>query len=75
MANPADMMKMISMFREFQARHPKIVAFMQNEVISGVPEGSVFEVSMTKPGAETMTTNLKITKEDLELFEQMKKMR
>ena len=75
MMNPADMMKVMSMFRQFQARHPKIVSFMQNEVISGVPEDSVFEISMTKPGEEKVTTNLKVTHEDLELIEQLKKMK
>lgn len=75
MPNPMDAMKAISLFRQFQGRHPKLVKFFQNEIMTGAPEGSVFEISMTKPGEETVTTNLRVTREDLELIEELKKMR
>ena len=39
------------------------------------PEGSVIAMQITTPNGETLETNLKITASDLELVQQLKKMR
>ena len=73
--NPQAMLTMMSLFGGFKARHPKFVSFGNDIMKSGVPEDSIIEISVTKPGCEKITTNLKITKEDLELIETLKNMR
>ena len=73
--NPADMMKAMGAFRSFQNAHPKAVSFFQVVFGSGIPEGTVMELTVTKPGEAPMTTNIKVTQQDLELFETLKNMR
>lgn len=46
-------------------------AILQN----GVKEGTVFEISVKDPDGKEIASNLKITKEDLELFEKLKQMK
>lgn len=73
--NPADMMKVMGAFRNFQQAHPKAVSFFQVVFGSGIPEGTVMELTVTKPGENPMTTNIKVTQQDLDLFESLKNMR
>ena len=67
MINPMTLLKLGRMKNEFTARHPRVAAFIRNELLTGVPEDTVFEISMTKPGHDTVTCNMLVTKEDLEL--------
>ncbi len=73
--NPAEMMKVMGAFKNFQAAHPKAVSFFQVVFGSGIPADTVMELTVTKPGEEPMTTNIKVTQQDLELFESLKNMR
>ena len=73
--NPADMMKMMGAFKNFQEAHPKAVSFFQVVFGSGIPADTVMELTVTKPGEQPMTTNIKVTQQDLELFESLKNMR
>ena len=73
--NPADMMKAMGAFRNFQQAHPKAVSFFQVVFGNGIPEGTVMELTVTKPGENPMTTNIKVTQQDLDLFESLKNMR
>ena len=44
-----------------------------NDVFSsGIPEGSVVEISVTKPGMEKVTTNIRVQQSDLELINILK---
>ena len=75
MINPAMMMKIMSAKNTFENNHPKFVAFIKQVVLGGgVTEGTVLEVTMTRPGEEPITANLKVTQSDLELFEELKNM-
>ncbi len=42
------------------------------EPVSGIPEGSVVEISVTKPGMEKVTTNIRVQQSDLELINILK---
>ncbi len=57
---------------KLEGNHPKAAAFVKNVLMTPTPEGTVIEISVTKPGEETKTTNLKITQSDLEAVEQLK---
>lgn len=73
--NPQAMMMFMSLFNGFKQRHPKFVSFTGDIMKSDIPEGSVLELSITKPEEQKITTNIKVTKEDLELIETLKSMR
>lgn len=75
MMNPAMLMKLMSAKNTFEKNHPKFVAFIKQVVLGGgLTEGTVLEVTMTRPGEEPITANLKVTQSDLELFEELKNM-
>ncbi len=74
MMNPAAMMKLMGAKNKFEANHPKFVAFLSAVFKGGIPEGTIIEISVTKPGMEKMTTNMKVLQTDLELLEQLKGM-
>lgn len=73
--NPTAMMKAISAKNTFKANHPKFVAFLSYVFSSGFPEGTVIEITVTKPGEEPVTSNMKITQSDLDLFDSLKDVR
>lgn len=73
--NPLQLMKLFGMNQKFQKNHPKVSAFFRTHFAGGLTEGTVLEFSVTKPGEETVSTNMRIRKEDLELLEELKKMK
>ncbi len=74
MINPATLMKLMSAKNKFTSNHPKFVAFLQAVTTGGIPEGTVMELTVTKPGEVPMTTNIKIQQSDLELLEELKQL-
>lgn len=72
MINPGTMMKIISAKKTFTDNHPKFVKFLQVVFSSKVEEGTVFEITVTKPGQEPLTTNFKVLQSDLDLMESLK---
>lgn len=74
MMNPAAIMKLMSAKNKFTANHPKFVNFLNAAFSRPIEEGTVIEITMTRPGEEPMTTNMKIQQADLELFEELKEL-
>jgi len=72
--NPASLMKVMKAKNVFTKNHPKFVSFLQYVFSGGIPEDTVIEISVTKPGSEPVTSNMKVMKEDLDLFESLKGM-
>lgn len=70
--NPASIMKMMKEKNTFIANHPKFVSFLQYAFGSGIPADSVIEITVTKPGHEPVTSNIKVQQSDLELLESLK---
>ena len=70
--NPAAMMKVMSAVNTFKGNHPKFMAFLSYVFSGGFPEGSIIEITVTKPGQEPVTSNMKVTQSDLELFNSLK---
>ncbi len=73
--NPLDIMKFKSLWDNFTTRHPKFPMFLNAVLQTGVSEGTVFEIQVKNPNGKEYASNLKITKEDLELFEKLKNMK
>lgn len=72
--NPGSMMKIMNAFNTFKANHPKVVSFIKVVFSSKIEEGTIVEISVTKPGEEPITTNMKVKQSDIELFEELSKM-
>lgn len=72
MFNPASLMKAKRALDQFTSNHPKFVAFFRAILQGGVPEGTIIEITVTKPGQEPITTNMKVQPSDIELFQELK---
>jgi len=70
--NPSALLKMMDAFKRFQSNHPKVVSYVKTVFGPGLPVGTVLEITCTKPGEEPITTNMKITQEDLDLLQSLK---
>lgn len=70
--NPVVAMKLMNSGKEFQANHPKFTAFLNRIFSAGLTEGTIIEITVKKPDEEPITSNMKISKADLELVEVLK---
>ena len=66
--NPMQIFKFKEKLNGFKNRHKGFVKFIKAARREGVPEGSVLDIKLTFPDGETMTSNFRITEEDLELI-------
>lgn len=73
MMNPMMLMKLMNAKKKFVENHPKVEAFVKAVFLSGgsIPEGTIIEISVTKPGEKTISTNLKVLQSDLELIDEL----
>ena len=72
--NPMDLMRAKRLKDGFEKRHAKVVAFAQRVIAADLPEGTILELTITKPGEEPKTCNMRVTAEDVEAIAQLKKM-
>lgn len=70
--NPANIMKIMKARNTFTANHPKFVKFLSYVFAGGVQEGTVIEITVTKPGQEPVTSNMRVMQSDLELMDSLK---
>ena len=73
--NPMDILKFKGMWDEFTRRHPKFPLFLNAVTQKGITEGTVIEIQIKKPDGTELASNLKISKEDMELFQKLSSMR
>ncbi len=71
--NPMALMQMKGMLEKFTQNHPKVPMFFQSAG-QHIGEGSVIEISVTTADGKNLCTNMKVTADDLALFEQLKKL-
>ena len=74
MMNPASIMKIMNAKNKFTENHPKFVAFLNAVFSRGITEGTVIEITLTRPGEEPVTTNLKVKQEDLDLLQELQEL-
>ena len=72
MMNPATIMKIMNAKNKFTENHPKFVAFLNTVFSTGITEGTVIEITVTKPGEAPITTNMKVKQSDLDLMNELK---
>lgn len=73
MINPAKLMQMKGAWDAFTVNHPKFVPFLQasKDVLR---EGTVIEIKVTGEDDKNVSTNLRLSREDLELFRDLTSM-
>ncbi|MCR4618197.1 MAG: hypothetical protein K5669_08445 [Lachnospiraceae bacterium] len=65
-------MKLMTMKSKFEKNHPKFVAFLQTVFSRQFEEGTIIELTVKRPGEEAVTTNISVTKDDIDMFNEMK---
>lgn len=68
MINPMKLMQLKPLWGKFQKNHPKFRQFISAAGKAGVQEGSVIEIQITTTDGKTLSTNLKLTKDDVEMI-------
>ena len=56
------------------ANQPKFVAFLQAVFSNGVEEGTIIELTVTKPGQDPVTTNIKVQQSDLDMMDSIREL-
>ena len=69
------MMKVMAAKKKFESNHPKFFSFCRAAFGGGIQEDTIIEISVTKPGGEKLTTNIKVCQSDLELLNGLKDIR
>ncbi|MBQ4068789.1 MAG: hypothetical protein IJC76_06020 [Lachnospiraceae bacterium] len=72
MVNPASVMKLMKAKNKFSENHPRFVAFLNMIFSRGITEGTIIEITVTRPGEQPITSNIKVLQSDLELMEELK---
>ena len=75
MMNPQTVMQLLGSISTFRSTHPKFSGFLELMLRGGIPEDTVIEMTVTRPGEAPVTANMKVTQSDLELFAALKNMR
>ncbi len=66
--NPASMIKLMNAKARFEKNHPKFMAFLKTVFSRQVEEGTVVEVTVTRPGEAPVTANIRLRQSDIELL-------
>ena len=72
--NPASILKFLSAKKQFEDNHPKFEAFVRTVLSRPLEEGTMLEVTVTRPGEKPMTGNIKLLQSDLELLAELKEL-
>ncbi len=66
------LMKAKSAWDRFSRNHPKFPQFLNAAKAYGFKEGTILEIRITNPGEEPIIGNIKVTADDVDLFESLK---
>lgn len=72
--NPASIIKLLGAKKQFKENHPKFVSFIRTVCALPPEEGAVLEVTLTRPGENPLTANMKLKPSDLELLAELRKL-
>ena len=71
--NPMLIMQLQQRMTQFQQDHPKVMPFFRAVGENAVQEGSVFAIKVTTPDGKTLESNIKLTANDIETINMIKK--
>ncbi len=72
MPNAADILKIMAAKKQFETAHPKFYAFVKTVIGKKIEEGTVIEISIKNPDGTENVGNMRVSAEDLELFDGLK---
>ena len=70
--NPMKLLQLKNAWERFKLRHPKFPSFIQSITKGAVTEGAILEITVTTADGRTISSNLKVTAEDMALLEELK---
>lgn len=68
MFHPNMILQIKNMWDRFQMNHPKFPRFLQVVGAECMQEGTIIEISVTKPDGENITSNLRLNETDMEMI-------
>ena len=71
--NPMEMMQFAKDIESFKQNHPKVAKFLAIEFSKGLPEGSILELKIIRPGEEERISNMRVLPKDRSLANRFKK--
>lgn len=71
--NPMQLLKIKGLWDQFTGRHPKFPAFLKAMSQGAITEGSVIEITVTTAEGKVISSNLKVTAEDMEMIGELKR--
>ncbi|MBP3201441.1 MAG: hypothetical protein J6M39_07330 [Lachnospiraceae bacterium] len=69
------MLKLGGLWAKFSKNHPKFPQFVKAVQKNGFNADTVIDLTITYPDGNKIDTNIKITEDDLKLFEELKKLK
>ena len=72
--NPMTLMQLKSSWERFTNAHPKFPKFWKAVYKNYLAEGTVIEFKVTAPDGKELASNIKLTKDDLELAAQLREL-
>ena len=72
--NAASIFKLMSARQRCNENHPKFEAFLRTVFSRPIEEGTVMEFTVTRPGEEPLTANIRVQQSDLELLRELKEL-
>lgn len=71
MINPASLLKLRAMKKTFQKEHPKFLLFLNALGKNGLTEGSIISIDVDMPDGRRMSSNLKLTANDIAAYQEV----
>ena len=68
-----EMMQFAKELENFKKNHPKVAKFLALEFGKGLPEGSILELKITRPGEEEKVSNMRILPDDQNFLKRLMK--
>lgn len=72
--NPAMLLRIKQAARDFRERHPKLPKFIEYVSHNHLCEDAVLEIRVRTPAGEEVKTNLRLTREDVALIEDLRQL-
>lgn len=69
--NLANITRIASVCKQFAANHPKIIDYFKTKFRDGVPEGTTFEIIITKPNEHAGRVKFKAKESDVKIINDM----
>ncbi|NLP34979.1 MAG: hypothetical protein GX359_07250 [Clostridiales bacterium] len=71
MFNPSKLFKIKNAWDTFSSNHPKFTMFLNAMHKNGLEEGTIIEINVTSASGKTLSSNLKLTRSDMDLFREL----